>query len=466
MITERQQAIVAIATPPGKGAIGVVRISGQDLLPLAQALLGKAPTPRHAHRVLLSDTQGQHLDEVLLIWFQAPASFTGEDIIELQGHGGPWVLHQLSRHVLEQAQAHGVAARLARPGEFTERAFLNHKIDLTQAEAIADVIEASTEQAARSAALALSGVLGQSIHRLKADLVHLRMWVEASLDFPEEDIDFLEQSDANRKLQALRVSTQALQAQAHQGRLLRDGVRLVILGQPNAGKSSLLNALAGHDRAIVTDVPGTTRDVLQETLSLKGVPVHLMDTAGLRHGVVDPVETMGMARAWAQVDQADAIIWLRDASRQHEPEHVAADLQIQQELSKRLQGRVPVTPVWNKLDLLDKGVAAAHAEDGVWISAKAGLGLEHLVDTLLTQVGWDAARQEGVFMARQRHVQALKQLDEQLQRTQDCLQAQRLMLDLVAEELRHAQIAMDQITGEFTSDDLLGEIFSGFCIGK
>lgn len=465
MLSDRQAPIVAVATASGKGAIGVVRVSGTGLLPLAQGLLGQTPDAlraRHATLVALQDDQQQPIDQVLLLWFPAPHSYTGEDVIELQGHGGPWVLQRLIHHVMARAHAHGLPMRLARPGEFTERAYLNHKLDLTQAEAIADLIDASTEQAARSAARALTAGLGEAVQGLRDALIHLRMWVEASLDFPEEEIDFLAQSQALAKQQDLQQRLQALLQQARQGLLLREGIRLVILGQPNAGKSSLLNALAGHDRAIVTDVPGTTRDVLQESLSFKGVPVHLIDTAGLRQQAGDVVEQIGMDRTWAQVDQADAILWLRDAARASDAAAQREDARIAQQLQARLTRRIPLLTVWNKMD----AAPGFQAKEGVCISAKTSQGLEALIDAVLHTVGWEAALQEGVFMARERQVRALAAVQRHVAQAGEQLQATPLLLELVAEELRQAQQALDGITGEFTADDLLGEIFSGFCIGK
>ena len=372
-------------------------------------------------------------------------------------------MQRLMSHLLALSESMGRSMRLARPGEFTERAFLNHKLDLAQAEAIADLIDASTEQAARSAARSLTSGLSHAVAGLRDDLIHLRMWVEASLDFPEEDIDFLKQSQAKSKHQALLQQTHRLLAQARQGSLLREGIRLVILGQPNAGKSALLNALAGRERAIVTDVPGTTRDVLEESLSFKGVPIHLIDTAGLRQDTHDVVEQIGMERTWEQVDQADAIVWLRDASRATDPLAIQADERIARQLKERLTHAIPVLEVWNKLDATP-GFVRPEASWG--ISAKHRQGLEALVDAVLHTVGWEAAQQEGVFMARERHVRALQQVSSHLDHAGECLASDAMPLELLAEALRQAQLALDQITGTFTADDLLGEIFAGFCIGK
>lgn len=463
MLADRHDPIVAVATASGKGAIGVVRVSATGLLGLAQRLLGREPQARHATLVHLRDAEGQPIDQVLLLWFPAPHSYTGEDVLELQGHGGPWVMQRTMARLISLSQDMGRPMRLARPGEFTERAFLNHKLDLAQAEAIADLIDASTEQAARSAARSLTAGLSHAVERLRADLIHLRMWVEASLDFPEEDIDFLQQSQAVAKHQALLAQTGHLLGQARQGSLLREGIRLVILGQPNAGKSALLNALSGRERAIVTDVPGTTRDVLEEALSFKGVPVHLIDTAGLRQTPSDVVEEIGMQRTWEQVDQADAIIWLRDASKALDPDARNADERITQGLQARLSRPVATLEVWNKRDLVPDFAPAAGA---LAISAKQRLGLDELVDAVLHTVGWEAAQQEGVFMARERHVRALQRVQDRLVQAGEALHDQALPMELLAEGLRQAQLALDEITGTFSADDLLGEIFAGFCIGK
>jgi tRNA modification GTPase len=462
MLADRHDPIVAVATASGKGAIGVVRVSATGLLGLAQRLLGREPQARHATLMHLRDGADQPIDQVLMLWFPAPHSYTGEDVLELQGHGGPWVMQRTMAHLMAVSQEMGRPMRLARPGEFTERAFLNHKLDLAQAEAIADLIDASTEQAARSAARSLTSGLSQAVHGLRADLIHLRMWVEASLDFPEEDIDFLQQSQALAKHQALVAQTQQLLFQARQGALLREGIRLVILGQPNAGKSALLNALSGRERAIVTDVPGTTRDVLEESLSFKGVPVHLIDTAGLRQDTQDVVEQIGMQRTWEQVDQADAIIWLRDASKAADPQALQADERITRQLQERLSRPIPTLEVWNKQDLA-QSFKPSH---GLLISAKERRGLDELVDQVLHTVGWEAAQQEGVFMARERHVRALQLVQDHLMQAGEVLQDQALPLELLAEALRQTQLALDGITGTFSADDLLGEIFAGFCIGK
>ena len=469
MLSDRQAPIVAVATASGKGAIGVVRVSGTGLLPLAQGLLGQTPDAlraRHATLVALQDDQQQPIDQVLLLWFPAPHSYTGEDVIELQGHGGPWVLQRLIHHVMARAQAHGLPMRLARPGEFTERAYLNHKLDLTQAEAIADLIDASTEQAARSAARALTAGLGEAVQGLRDALIHLRMWVEASLDFPEEEIDFLAQSQALAKQQDLHQRLQALLQQARQGLLLREGIRLVILGQPNAGKSSLLNALAGAELAIVTPIAVTTRDVVSQSLQIDGVPLHVVDTAGLRpldHPQVDEVEKIGIARAWEQIRQADAVVFLHDLTRADQSAYQEEDARIAAALQRDVDAAIPVLQVWNKADA---ATVLSRTPEAIYLSAKTGNGLADLRTRLLSIAGWQAGAADSVFIARERHVQALARVAQALHQAHLILSQTEAALDLLAEELRQAQNALGEITGEFSADDLLGVIFSRFCIGK
>lgn len=462
-----QDPVVAIATAPGRGAVGIVRVSGKSLQALGLALCGKALPPRVATYTGFLDAQGIAIDHGLAIYFPAPHSFTGEDVLELQAHGGPVVLQLLLARCL-QASAQTNAAgqvvlprlRLAQPGEFSERAFLNDKIDLAQAEAIADLIDASTEAAARSASRSLSGAFSQEIHRLRDALIHLRMLVEATLDFPEEEIDFLRQADAQGQLTRLHDGVQRVQQQARQGALLREGIKVVIAGQPNAGKSSLLNALAGAELAIVTAVPGTTRDKLQQTIQIEGVPVHVIDTAGLRDSE-DEVEKIGIARAWDAIGDADAVLFLHDLTRADAIEYVAADEDIARAMNEKLPKNVAVIEVWNKADV----APAVAPGPGLLLSAKTGLGLDQLRQALLTQAGWQSAGQ-GLFSARARHVQALHQVAAHLQGGQRLLDRPVQALDLLAEELRLAQNSLNQITGEFSSDDLLGVIFSSFCIGK
>ena len=466
MLARQQEPIVAVATAPGRGAVGIVRVSGRGLGAFVSALCGRDLQARHATYLPLRDAAGEVLDHGLAIHFPAPHSYTGEDVLELQVHGGQVVLQLLLARCLEvAAQAHthkGSAClphlRLAQPGEFTERAFLNDKIDLAQAEAIADLIDASTEAAARSASRSLDGAFSREIAVLREALIQLRMLVEATLDFPEEEIDFLKKADAQGQLRRLQEQLGTVLQHARQGSLLREGIKVVIAGQPNAGKSSLLNALAGAELAIVTPIPGTTRDKVQETIQIEGVPVHVIDTAGLRESS-DEVERIGIARAWAEIEGADAVLFLHDLTRQALPDYRLADEDISRMLAQRLPARVPVLDVWNKAD------AAPGPASGLSLSAKTGTGLEALRRQLLETVGWQAAP-EGLYIARERHVQALHRVRDHLAQAAAHLAAQAQALDLLAEELRLAQNALNEITGEFTSDDLLGVIFSRFCIGK
>ncbi|MBN8747532.1 tRNA modification GTPase MnmE [Xylophilus ampelinus] len=468
MLAQLQDPIVAVATAPGRGAVGIVRVSGRGLAPLAEALCGRALRPREATYLPFRDAAGAAIDQGLALWFPAPHSFTGEDVLELQAHGGPVVLQLLLARCLEAAAEPDPATgrprlpalRVAQPGEFSQRAFHNGKIDLAQAEAIADLIDASTEAAARSAGRSLSGAFSREIHALRDALIHLRMLVEATLDFPEEDIDFLEQADARGQLLALQRQLQAVQQRARQGALLREGIKVVIAGQPNAGKSSLLNALAGAELAIVSAIAGTTRDVVAQTIQIHGVPLHIVDTAGLRESS-DEVERIGIARAWGQIEDADALLLLHDLTRAQEPEYRAADAAIRDSLSARLPPGVPVVEVWNKAD----AVAGVEAGEGLRLSARTGEGIEALRQRLLEIAGWQAMP-EGLYLARARHVQALGQVEEHLALAMAHLEAAQPPLDLLAEELRLAQNALNAITGEFGADELLGVIFSRFCIGK
>jgi len=464
----QNEPIVAIATAPGRGAVGIVRVSGQGLAALAQALTGRTLKPREARYAAFLDADGSAIDHGLALFFPAPHSFTGEDVLELQAHGGPVVLQLLLARCLAAAAENDPATRaprlaglrVARPGEFTERAFLNDKIDLAQAEAIADLIDASTEAAARSASRSLAGEFSKEIHGLRDALVHLRMLVEATLDFPEEEIDFLQRDDAVGQLARLQQALERVMRRARQGALLREGIKVVIAGQPNAGKSSLLNALAGAELAIVTPVAGTTRDVVSQTIQIEGVPLHVMDTAGLRHSE-DLVERIGIERAWGHIETADAVLFLHDLTRLDTPEYIAEEDRITLGLAKKLPENIPVINVWNKSDAA--GLSTPRA--GVLLSAKTGQGLDELRRQLLQVAGWQAAP-EGVFIARARHVQALRRVDDHLQLAAAHLAAQARLLDLLAEELRLAQNALNEITGEFSPDDLLGVIFSSFCIGK
>jgi tRNA modification GTPase len=468
MLARTSDPIVAVATAPGRGAVGIVRVSGKRLAPLIDALCGRTLKPREATYLPFRDAAGEPVDHGLAIHFPSPNSFTGEDVLELQAHGGAVVLQLLVARCLEAAaeldnvtgRARLPGLRVAEPGEFSQRAFLNGKIDLAQAEAIADLIDASTEAAARSAGRSLSGAFSREVHGLRDALVHLRMLVEATLDFPEEDIDFLQKADAAGQLAALRAQLAAVGQRARQGALLREGIKVVIAGQPNAGKSSLLNALAGAELAIVSAVAGTTRDVVSQTIQIQGVPLHVADTAGLRESN-DEVEQIGVARAWGQIDGADAVLFLHDLTRAASPDYAAADAEILRTLQSRLAASVPVLDVWNKQDAASMPAPA----DGLALSAKTGDGIEALRQRLLEIAGWQAVP-EGLYLARARHVDALLRVAQHLSQAEAQLGARSPALDLLAEELRLAQNALNEITGEFGADDLLGVIFSRFCIGK
>ena len=478
MLSRHHHPIVAIATAPGRGAVGIVRISGQQLAPVIDAICGRPLSPRQATYLPFQGAQGQVIDQGLAIFFPAPHSYTGEDVLELQAHGGPVVLQLLLARCLEaggekdpaNGQPRLPQIRVAQPGEFTERAFLNDKIDLAQAEAIADLIDASTETAARSAARSMSGEFSQAVNQLLEQLIHLRMLVEATLDFPEEDIDFLQQADAQGQLLRLQATLASVMQRATQGAILREGIKVVIAGQPNVGKSSLLNALAGAELAIVTPIAGTTRDKVSQLIQIEGVPLHVVDTAGLRDAL-DEVEKIGVARAWTEIESADAVLFLHDLVRQDQTEatqdaidYIAGDARLESALALKLLKNTPVIHVWNKSDMASPEVLS-QVKGGVLISAKTGAGLQRLREQLLQVVGWQAAP-EGVFMARERHVRALHSVQDQLVTAQEQLNAARPALDLLAEDLRQAQLHLSAITGAFSADDLLGEIFSRFCIGK
>ncbi len=438
--------IAAIATAPGRGGIGVVRVSGPQAPSIAQVLIGKLPPPRLATLANFLDTDTSVIDQGIALYFAAPHSFTGEDVLELQGHGGPAVMQRLLARCLE------AGARIAEPGEFTRRAYLNDKLDLAQAESVADLIDASSVQAAKSAMRSLQGEFSREIHALVQSLIDLRMLVEATLDFPEEEIDFLEAAHAKEKLAAIREQLERVLSRAKQGALLREGLQVVLIGQPNVGKSSLLNRLAGEEVAIVTPVAGTTRDTVREEIQIEGIPLHIIDTAGLRE-TQDEVEKIGIARTWAVVDKAQLALVIIDAARGQAAEDEA--------ILRKLPSGLPVLRVYNKIDLVGETPHAARDGEAVYLSAKTGAGLEILHDRLLQLAGWQAA-EEGVYLARERHLQALYAAKSSLENAGQNWQ----QLELLAEELKLAQRALARITGEFSADDLLGEIFSRFCIGK
>ncbi|RZU00910.1 tRNA uridine-5-carboxymethylaminomethyl(34) synthesis GTPase MnmE [Rivibacter subsaxonicus] len=465
MLPRHHEPIVAVATAAGRGAVGIVRVSGRGLGALARALTGRELSSRHAHYGPFLDAGGEAIDRGLALFFPTPHSYTGEDVLELQAHGGPIVLQLLLARCLEAAAQDDTLPRLrpAEPGEFTERAFLNGKLDLAQAEAVADLIDASTEAAARSAGRALAGAFSTEIGVLRDALIELRMLVEATLDFPEEEIDFLEKADARGRLQRVLAALDAVRARARQGALLREGLTVVLAGQPNAGKSSLLNALAGAELAIVTPVPGTTRDKVRETIQIEGVPLHVVDTAGLRIDAVDEAERIGIARSWEAIGDADAVLFLHDLTRAGDASYAAAD----REIAVRIGGAsAPVLHLDTKLDLAPAATGGVSmAGEHLALSARSGAGLDALRARLLELAGWQPGG-EGVFIARARHLRALDQSREHLRLAQQLAEQRDAALDLLAEELRLAHDCLGAITGAFSADDLLGEIFGRFCIGK
>lgn len=448
--------IVAQATPPGRGGVGILRISGPAAADVAQALLGKLPKPRTAEYLAFNDADGAVLDQGIALWFPNPHSFTGEDVLELQGHGGPVILDLLLKRILATN-----TVRIAKPGEFSERAFLNDKLDLAQAEAIADLIDASSEQAARSAVNSLQGAFSSRVNHLVEALTHLRIYVEAAIDFPDEEIDFLSDGKIEAQLNTVMSDLDAVRQEARQGSLLREGMKVVIAGRPNAGKSSLLNALAGREAAIVTDIAGTTRDVLREHIHIDGMPLHIIDTAGLREAS-DEVERIGIERAWQEIDQADCVLFMVDSTTTEATDAAA----IWPDFIARLPTSIPVIVVRNKADITGE-TAGLSEENGnllIRLSAREGSGIDALRDHLKQSMGF-AGNTEGGFIARRRHLEALELAGTHLQQGKAQLVEARAG-ELLAEELRMAQGALSEITGEFTSDDLLGRIFSSFCIGK
>jgi tRNA modification GTPase len=464
--------IAAIATAPGRGGVGIVRVSGAQLSTLVHRLFQRELAARHAHLLPFKTAEGEVLDVGIVLFFPGPHSYTGEDVLELQGHGGPAVLRRVLKLCLDAGRDLGL--RIAEPGEFTQRAFLNGRLDLAQAEAVADLVEATSDAAARGAMASLSGVFSDKVNALAERIVHLRMLVEATLDFPEEEIDFLEKYQARPMLETLAADLRGIIAQTRQGVILREGLHVVLAGRPNVGKSSLLNALAGDEIAIVTPIAGTTRDKVVQEIHLDGIPLHVVDTAGLRE-TDDPVEQIGIARTWKEIERADVILHLQDATS-------AGEVGLDATIAARLPPGTPVLTVVNKIDLVDAdtnasvlcespAVPAAAAQSRLSmkghlrISARTGTGLDALRQALLDIAGWNPGA-ESPWLARERHLRALQQAQEHLaMATVHAAQDDRV-LDLFAEELRLAHESLSSITGEFTSDDLLGEIFSRFCIGK
>ena len=442
--------IAAISTAQGIGGIGVVRLSGKDALKIAKKICNIDLTPRKAYTCSFKDKKNTTLDQGIAIHFSSPASFTGEDIVELQGHGGNVVLNL----ILNACISHG--AELAPPGEFTKRAFLNNKIDLSQAESVADLINASTEAAAKSAVNSLRGVFSNKINSLLKNLIELRVFVEACLDFPEEDINFINEGNVNKKLESLKKSVIAILDAARQGQILRDGVKVVLIGQPNVGKSSLMNLLANESKAIVTEIPGTTRDPIKSDINIKGVPIHLVDTAGLRE-TDDIVEKLGIEKTWEAIHEADITLILDDVTD--------ASQNFEDKFKKKLPKGQSII-IKNKIDLLKQKPSINYENDvpHIFISAKKGDGIQLLESEILKIVGKDhkVSHKEDIFMARSRHIDALKKVNGAINKAIKNLEAP----ELVAEELMIAQKSLSQITGEFSSDDLLGQIFSQFCIGK
>ncbi|WP_063660193.1 tRNA uridine-5-carboxymethylaminomethyl(34) synthesis GTPase MnmE [Aliivibrio fischeri] len=455
-MTLHTDTIVAQATAPGRGGVGIIRVSGPKAKDVALAVIGKELKPRYAEYAPFKDENELELDQGIALYFPNPHSFTGEDVLELQGHGGPVVMDMLIKRILK---IDGI--RTARPGEFSERAFLNDKMDLAQAEAIADLIDASSEEAAKSALNSLQGVFSNKINTLVESLIYLRIYVEAAIDFPEEEIDFLADGKVSGDLQGIIDNLNAVRKEANQGAIMREGMKVVIAGRPNAGKSSLLNALSGKDTAIVTDIAGTTRDVLREHIHIDGMPLHIIDTAGLREAS-DEVERIGIERAWDEIAQADRVLFMVDGTTTD-----ATDPKlIWPEFLDRLPKNMGMTVIRNKADQTGEDLGICHVNDPTLISlsAKTGEGVDALRNHLKECMGF-SGNQEGGFMARRRHLEALEKAAQHLDIGQQQLEGY-MAGEILAEELRIAQQHLSEITGEFTSDDLLGRIFTSFCIGK
>lgn len=452
----QKETIAAQATAPGRGGVGIIRVSGPEVKNVAQAILGKIPELRKAEYLTFSDLKNKALDQGIALYFKGPNSFTGEDILELQGHGGPVLLDMLLKEILTLDNV-----RMAKPGEFSEQAFMNDKLDLTQAEAIADLINSSSEQAARCALHSLQGDFSKLIHELVEQTIHLRMYVEAAIDFPEEEIDFLADEKVTTDLKTIIEQVESVRAQAHQGSIIREGMRVVIAGRPNAGKSSLLNALSGKETAIVTDIEGTTRDVLSEQIHIDGMPLHIIDTAGLRDSA-DKVEQIGIERAWQEISQADRVLLMTDSSNDNNYDPQA----IWPEFFNKIPKDTGLSIIQNKADISGKvtGIDEIKKIPAITLSAKTGEGVNHLKSHLKDIMGYQGST-EGSFMARRRHLAALETAYHHLTIGLEQLETY-VAGEILAEELRLCQQALNEITGEFTNDDLLGEIFSSFCIGK
>jgi tRNA modification GTPase len=458
MLPRQDDTIVAVATAPGRGAIGIVRVSGPGVATIIATVCGGPLEARRANYLPLLSADGEVIDRGLAIHFPTPHSYTGEDVLELQAHGGPVVLQLLLARCLEAGHRHGV--RLAEPGEFTQRAFLNGKLDLAQAEAVSDLIDAATEAAARSAARSLSGSFSTEIDAFANQLVELRTLIEATLDFPEEEVDILQSADVRGRLARTAAGLDGVLGRARQGALLREGIKVVLAGQPNVGKSSLLNALAGAELAIVTPFAGTTRDKVSETIQINGIPIHVIDTAGLREST-DEIERLGIERSWSAIAKADVVLFVHDLARAHEPIYACAEVQLAERIAAASGSGVHVLHVQNKADTLPQLPTA----EGTVISATSGYGLGALRSAILTAVGAELPA-EGVHIARTRHVQALLRSRQHVAVASSHATEAHAALELVAEELRLAHDALGEITGRFTADDLLGQIFGRFCIGK
>jgi tRNA modification GTPase len=467
LTTYYQETIAAQATAPGRGGVGIIRISGPEAVNVAKTILGRVPEIRKAEYLPFQNRDKHILDQGIALFFKAPNSFTGEDVLELQGHGGPVILDMILKEVLAINKV-----RMAKPGEFSEQAFLNDKLDLTQAEAIADLINSSSEQAARCALQSLKGNFSKLVNDMVESIIHLRMYVEAAIDFPEEEIDFLADKKIVTELKAIISKIESVRQQAQQGSIIREGMRVVIAGRPNAGKSSLLNALSGKETAIVTDIAGTTRDVLTEQIHIDGMPLHIIDTAGLREST-DKVEKIGIERAWQEINQADRVLLMVDAADDNSVK--SDELTIKEdwpEFFKRLPSNIGLTIIRNKADISNAVTGYIEVNDStadnihsiVTLSAKTGDGVDSLKEHLKTIMGYQGST-EGGFMARRRHLIALERTHEHLKIGLEQLESY-VAGEILAEELRICQQELDQITGEFTSDDLLGKIFSSFCVGK